>query len=107
MFSWLPDLDDEDDEDEEEEDEVGVKKRKPKRGTPSKTLSGLRNKPLPDKRMLKQRHGKIKGRQVKKSVEEKNSKLKEREKLADLEEAPDNDQEDERNKEEEYENSLM
>lgn len=103
VFSWLPDLDDEDDEDKDD----GVKKRKPKRGTASKTLSGLRNKLLADKKMLKQRDRKIKGRPVKKSVEEKNCKIKESEKQEDLEEAPDNEQKDGRNKEEENENSLV
>lgn len=66
MLSWLPDLDDDDDDDEGDEDgDVRVKKRQPKRRL-VKTLSGLRNKPLPDK-LLKQRDETLKGSKAKKS----------------------------------------
>ncbi|CAL1579811.1 unnamed protein product [Knipowitschia caucasica] len=46
MLSWLPDLDD--------EDEVKLRKRKPKKRRVVKTLSNLRNRPLPDK-LLRQK----------------------------------------------------
>lgn len=72
MFYWLPDLDDDDDDDDEddgnEDGNARLKKRKPKRRRLVKTLSSLRNKPLSDKTLLKQRQEKPKGRQAKNSV---------------------------------------
>ncbi|XP_023131747.1 uncharacterized protein LOC111572337 [Amphiprion ocellaris] len=90
LFWWLPDLDDEDDEDEEDENDGGVKKAKSKRGAQSS--SRLRNKPLPDKKLMKRRDGKLKDRRAKKARDEE---VKERAKKEDPEEADEDEDEDE------------
>lgn len=64
MFQWLPGLDDDED---EEEDDGEVKAIKAKRGAPARTSRGLRNKPLMDKKLMKQREGKLKDRRAKKA----------------------------------------
>ncbi|XP_054623192.1 junctional sarcoplasmic reticulum protein 1 [Dunckerocampus dactyliophorus] len=61
LFWWLPDLDDDDDKDDDG-------KRQARRG-------GLRNKPVPDKKLLKQRDGTLKSRRAKK-VKDQKAKVK-------------------------------
>ncbi|XP_047225481.1 uncharacterized protein LOC124870696 isoform X2 [Girardinichthys multiradiatus] len=63
MFWWLPDLDDED----EEHDNGEIKRRKSKREVTTRTSRGLRNRPLPEKKLLKQRDGKLKDRRARKA----------------------------------------
>lgn len=78
MFWWLPDLDDEDD---EEEDDDGVVRRvKSKRGATARPSRGLRNRPLPDKKLIKQREGKLKERGAKKDRDDGVKDKKERDK---------------------------
>lgn len=60
MFWWLPDLDDED-----------IKGQRSKSGRKARASRGLRNRPLPDKTLLKQRDGKLKDRRATKMKEEK------------------------------------
>ncbi|XP_042353848.1 junctional sarcoplasmic reticulum protein 1 [Plectropomus leopardus] len=101
MFWWLPDLDDEDDEEDDEEDDNGeVKRGKSKKGATAQT-SRLRNKPLTDKKLMKQREGKLKDRRAKKARHEEIKVKKERDKKEEPEEAPDD--EDEGNEEAEPE----
>ncbi|KAK7945738.1 hypothetical protein WMY93_001466 [Mugilogobius chulae] len=70
LLSWLPDLDDDDDDDDEDyKYEERVRKRKPKRRRVVKTLSGLRNRPLPEI-LLKQRKALSNIRQGNKFTEE-------------------------------------
>ncbi|KAM9844627.1 uncharacterized protein ACBR49_011438 isoform 2-T3 [Aulostomus maculatus] len=71
LFWWLPDLDDEDDE-EEEDDDAPVKGRKSKRGAAASR--GLRNKPLPDKKLMKLKDGKLKSRG--KKLKDEDTKIK-------------------------------
>ncbi|KAM7379196.1 hypothetical protein PAMP_004766 [Pampus punctatissimus] len=65
MFWWLPDLDDEEDEDEDNEGDV--KKGKSRIGATARASRGLRNKPLADKKLMKQGEGKLKDRRAKKA----------------------------------------
>ncbi|XP_007574577.1 junctional sarcoplasmic reticulum protein 1 [Poecilia formosa] len=92
MFWWLPDLDDED-EDEEDDDEE-IKRRKSKRGVTRRTSRGLRNRPLPEKKLLKQRDGKLKDRRARKARANKIKDKRGRARKEDPEEAA--DKEDER-----------
>ncbi|XP_035489589.1 junctional sarcoplasmic reticulum protein 1 isoform X1 [Scophthalmus maximus] len=95
MFWWLPDLDDEEDEDEEEEDDDGeVKMGRSKTGAMARTSRGLRNKPLPDKKLMRQRHGKLKERRAKKARDEETKDKKERDKNKQHEEAAGEEDED-------------
>nr|XP_015812723.2 junctional sarcoplasmic reticulum protein 1 [Nothobranchius furzeri] len=87
MFWWLPSLDDEDEDDED------IKRRKSKRGA----SRGLRNKPLPDKKLLKQRDGKLKDRRAKKARDDKIKDKKGKVKIGGHEDAA--DEEDERDEE--------
>ncbi|XP_061695571.1 uncharacterized protein LOC133511015 [Syngnathoides biaculeatus] len=66
LFWWLPDLNDEDD-------------GKRKRGAPNQSLRGLRNRPVPDKKLTKQREGTLQTRRAKKAREQhaKDKKKKE------------------------------
>ncbi|KAM4557466.1 uncharacterized protein V3H82_017231 [Fundulus diaphanus] len=64
MFWWLPDLDDED---EEEDDGEEIKGRKSKRDVTTRPSRGLRNRPLPEKKLLKQRDGKLRDRRARKA----------------------------------------
>ncbi|XP_030016634.1 junctional sarcoplasmic reticulum protein 1 [Sphaeramia orbicularis] len=99
MFWWLPDLDDEDDEEEEEEENDGeVIKGESKK---AKGLRGLRNKPLPDKTLMKKRAGKSRDRRGKKTTDEEISKDKKRTKKEELEEAGNNENEGEENEQKE------
>ncbi|KAM8838257.1 uncharacterized protein ACB058_015029 [Synchiropus picturatus] len=73
MFEWLPDFsdddDDEDDDDEEyENDDGGIKQKKSRRK--ARASSGLRNKPIPNKTLMKQREDKPKRRRAKKQKKE-------------------------------------
>ncbi|XP_017277680.1 uncharacterized protein LOC108239473 [Kryptolebias marmoratus] len=86
MFWWLPDLDDDDDEE--------IKRRKSKSGGTTRAPRGLRNRPLPDKKLLKQRDGKLKDRRARKARDKKLKDKKWRGKMEELEEAA--DEEDER-----------
>ncbi|XP_026170428.1 uncharacterized protein LOC113135009 isoform X2 [Mastacembelus armatus] len=92
MFWWLPDLDDDDEEDEDEEDDDGQVKRGKltKKATP-RASRGFRNKPMPDKNLLKQRGGELKRRGAKKANNEKNKGNKERDKKDELEAEGDED----------------
>ncbi|XP_019117681.1 uncharacterized protein LOC104929672 [Larimichthys crocea] len=98
MFWWLPDLDDdEEDEEEEEDDDIEVKRRKPKRGGTVQTWRGLRNKPLPDKNLMKRRGGKLKNRRAKKVRDEEIKDKNKRDKTEEPEEAVDDEDGDEVN----------
>ncbi|XP_061587073.1 uncharacterized protein LOC133451932 [Cololabis saira] len=69
LLWWLPDLDDEEEEDEDDEE---IKRGKSKRGVTSrtsKTSTGLRNRPLPDKKLLKERRGTLSERRAKRGKE--------------------------------------
>ncbi|XP_067331313.1 junctional sarcoplasmic reticulum protein 1 isoform X1 [Channa argus] len=82
MF-WLPNFDDEDDEMEEENDrdrEWSTKKARASRG--------LRNKPLPEKNLMKQTRGKLKDRRAKKVKDKKAKDKRERERNEELKETP-------------------
>ncbi|XP_037537267.1 uncharacterized protein LOC119414241 [Nematolebias whitei] len=85
MFWWLPDLDD----DEEEEDDAEIKRRKSKTGGTARVSRGLRHRSLPDKKLLKQRDGKLKDRRAKKArdnkIKDKKEKMEEHEEAADEE----------------------
>lgn len=78
MFWWLPDLDDE--EDEEEDDDGVIKRVKSKRGATVRASRGLRNRPLPDKKLIKQREGKLKERRAKKDSDDGVKDKKQRDK---------------------------
>lgn len=94
VFWWLPELDGEEDEDEDDEDVDGeVKRRKSKRGATAQASSRLRNRPLPDKKLMKQRDGKIKDRRAKKGRDEEIKEKKDQ--IEEPEEAVDNEDEDE------------
>ncbi|XP_074507144.1 uncharacterized protein LOC141777083 isoform X2 [Sebastes fasciatus] len=98
MFWWLPDLDDdEDDEDDEDydDDDGQVKRVKSTTGATARASSGLRNKPLPDKKLLKQREGKLKDRRAKKARDEDIREKKEKDKKEEPEEEEAADEEDE------------
>ncbi|CAJ1072049.1 junctional sarcoplasmic reticulum protein 1 isoform X3 [Xyrichtys novacula] len=100
MFWWLPDLDDDDEDDEEEEDyddNGEVKKGKSKTKAPAS--KSLRNKPLPDKKLMKQREGKLKGRRAKKSRDE-DTKDKDKDQTEEPDEEPDDDEAEEGEEEE-------
>ncbi|XP_061654409.1 uncharacterized protein LOC133489398 [Phyllopteryx taeniolatus] len=60
LFWWLPDLDD---------DENDVKRRR--RGATGQSSRGLRNKPVPDKKLMKQSEGTLKTKRAKKAREHK------------------------------------
>lgn len=90
MFWWLPDFDLEEEED-DGEDDGEAKSRKLKRGATARGLRGLRNKPLPDKKLMKQRHGKLKDRRAKKARDEELKAKKGRAKTDDPEDAGDDD----------------
>ncbi|XP_049888455.1 junctional sarcoplasmic reticulum protein 1 isoform X2 [Epinephelus moara] len=93
MFWWLPDLDDDDDDEDDEEDDDGEVKRG-KRGVKARASSRLRNKPLLDKKLLKQRKGKLKDRRGKKARDEETKEKKERDKMEEPEEAGDEDEDE-------------
>ncbi|KAK2822289.1 hypothetical protein Q5P01_022354 [Channa striata] len=84
MFWWLPDFDDEDDEEEEEEND----KQDNRRGSNKKAQASrsFRNKPLPEKNLMKQTHGKLKDRRAKKVKDKKDKDKRERERNKELEE---------------------
>ncbi|XP_060939602.1 junctional sarcoplasmic reticulum protein 1 [Limanda limanda] len=92
MLLWLPDLDDEEDE-EEEDDDVEVKRGRAKGGAMSRTPRGLRNRPLPDRKLTKQRDGKLKDRRVRKARDEQTKDKKKRDE-EELEEAVREEDED-------------
>ncbi|KAM9323382.1 uncharacterized protein KZ484_021482 [Pholidichthys leucotaenia] len=85
MFWWLPDLDDEEDDD--DDDDEGVKRRL-KKGVIARTSRGLRNRPLPDKKLMKQRDGKLKDRRGKKIRDEDIKAKKEMAENEEPEEGP-------------------
>ncbi|XP_051256180.1 junctional sarcoplasmic reticulum protein 1 isoform X2 [Dicentrarchus labrax] len=93
MFWWLPDLDDE--EDEEEEDDEEGKRRKSKSRATAPATRGLRNKPLPVKKLTKPREGKLKDRRAKKDRDEEIQDKKERDKTEEPKEAAGDEDEDE------------
>ncbi|XP_077470465.1 uncharacterized protein LOC144085267 [Stigmatopora argus] len=68
LFWWLPDLDDDDQEDENDGKRTG-------KGTTQRSKS-LRNKPVPDKKLMKQKEGTLKSRRAKKAEETKGEKEK-------------------------------
>ncbi|XP_062261109.1 junctional sarcoplasmic reticulum protein 1 [Platichthys flesus] len=86
MLLWLPDLDDEEDE-EEEDDDVEVIRGRAKRGAMARAPRGLRNRPLPDRKLTKQRDEKLKDRRVRKARGEETKDKKKRDKEEELEEA--------------------
>ncbi|XP_029380903.1 junctional sarcoplasmic reticulum protein 1 [Echeneis naucrates] len=93
MLWWLPDFDDEDDDDGEE------KRGRAKKGAMARTSSGLRNKPLPDKKLMKQRDRKLTKRNMR-ATKTRHEDIKEKEKRnkkkgLEEEEAGDGDEEDE------------
>ncbi|XP_063742271.1 junctional sarcoplasmic reticulum protein 1 isoform X2 [Eleginops maclovinus] len=79
MFWWLPDLDDDEDEEEDDDDDGQLKRVKSKRGA-----SGFRNKPLPDKTLMKPKEGKLKDKRAKKA---RNEEIKDK-KTIDKKEEP-------------------
>lgn len=93
MFWWLPDLDDED-EDEDEDDDPDFKRRKPTRGAKAQALSGLRNKPMPDKKLMKQSVGKPKIRRGKKVKDEETVNRKDGDRQDKTEDAVDEEDEE-------------
>ncbi|XP_057714342.1 junctional sarcoplasmic reticulum protein 1 [Corythoichthys intestinalis] len=74
LFWWLPDLDVDD-----EEDENTVKRK----GKAAQSLKSLRNKPVPDKKLMKKREGTLKTRRAKKAQVAKNEKEKDLLKIHD------------------------
>ncbi|XP_075340364.1 uncharacterized protein LOC142399521 [Odontesthes bonariensis] len=62
MFSWLPNLDD--DEEEDDDDDEEIKRGKSKKGVTTRALRGVRNRPLQDKKLLKQKDGKLKDKRA-------------------------------------------
>lgn len=94
MFWWLPDLDDE--EDEEEDDDGVVKRVKTKRGATAHASRGLRNRPLPDKKLIKQREGKLKERRAKKDSDDGVKDKKESDKK-EVPDKADGDKDEEKN----------
>ncbi|XP_047444370.1 junctional sarcoplasmic reticulum protein 1 isoform X2 [Mugil cephalus] len=92
MFWWLPDLDDEDEEEDDDDEQVG--RGKSRRGVKARATRGLRNKPLPDKKLLKQRDSKLKGRRAKKAwdeeIKEKKGRVKKKE--PEIEDEEDDDE---------------
>ncbi|XP_077369545.1 uncharacterized protein LOC144013971 [Festucalex cinctus] len=58
LFWWLPDLDDDDEDDDDD--------KRTRRGTKAQSSRGLRNKPMPDKKLMKQRKGTLKSMRAKK-----------------------------------------
>ncbi|KAG7523894.1 hypothetical protein JOB18_004310 [Solea senegalensis] len=99
MFWWLPDLDDEDDEEDEEDDDGKAKTRRSKKGAVGRTSRGRRNKPLPDRNLMKRRDGKLKDRRAKKAMDEENKVKTEKDKNQDLKEAAGEEDEDQGNEE--------
>ncbi|XP_012730060.2 uncharacterized protein LOC105934559 [Fundulus heteroclitus] len=95
MFWWLPDLDDEDEE--EEDDDEEIKGRKSKRDVTTRPSRGLRNRPLPEKKLLKQRDGKLRDRRARKARANKIKGKRGRAKKEDPEGAA--NEEDERDEE--------
>lgn len=94
VFWWLPDFDDEDD-DEDEDDSTEVKRVKSKRGTPARSSKGIRNKPLPDKNLMKQREGKLKDKRARKTKGEETKEKMERDKNEEPEEEAEDEEEEE------------
>ncbi|XP_043989764.1 uncharacterized protein LOC122840978 [Gambusia affinis] len=94
VFWWLPDLDDED---EDEDDDEEIKRRKSKREVTRRTSRGLRNRPLPEKKLLKQRDGKLKDRRARKARANKIKDKRGTARKEDPEEAA--DEQDEREEE--------
>ncbi|XP_015249365.1 PREDICTED: nucleolin-like [Cyprinodon variegatus] len=90
IFWWLPDLDDED---EEEDDDEEIKRRKSKRVVTTRTSRGFRNRPMPEKKLLKQRDGKLKDRRTRKAKANRIKDKRGRMKKEDPEEATDKDDE--------------
>ncbi|XP_028449776.1 uncharacterized protein LOC114565749 isoform X1 [Perca flavescens] len=95
MLWWLPDLDDEEDEEDDDDDDGEVKRGKPKRGATARAYRGLRNKPLPDKKLMKPKRGKIKDRRARKARDEEIKDKKERDTKEEPKEAADEEDEDE------------
>ncbi|XP_005920569.1 uncharacterized protein LOC102304341 isoform X1 [Haplochromis burtoni] len=87
VFWWLPDFDDEEEEDDDDDGEV--KRGKSKRGATARGLRALRNKPLPDKKLIKQRDKNLKGRRATKARNEEIKVKKGRDKKGDPEDAGD------------------
>ncbi|CAN9502886.1 unnamed protein product [Ophioblennius macclurei] len=84
MFWWLPDFDDEDEDEADEEDDEGdedeeVKRRKVKQSREARASSSLRNKPLPDQKLMKRREGSLKERRAKKDRKEEEPEEEEEE----------------------------
>ncbi|XP_075953992.1 uncharacterized protein LOC142956339 [Anarhichas minor] len=96
MLWWLPDLDDEEDEDDDDDEQVKIEKSK--RGATARASRGLRNKPPPDKKLMKQREGKFKERRARKAKDEEIKEKKE-----EPEAAADEEDEDEGKEEAEFE----
>ncbi|CAB1456725.1 unnamed protein product [Pleuronectes platessa] len=99
MLLWLPDLDDEEDE-EEEDDDVEVIRGRAKRGAMARAPRGFRNRPLPERKLTKQRDGKLKDRRVRKARGEETKDKKKRDKEEELEEAAREEEEDQGDDEE-------
>ncbi|XP_053739695.1 junctional sarcoplasmic reticulum protein 1 [Synchiropus splendidus] len=91
MFEWLPDFSDDDDEDDDDEeyenDDGGIKQKKSR--SKARASSGLRNKPIPNKTLMKQREDKPKRRRAKKQKKEDTAEKK------DKHEPEDGDEEEE------------
>ncbi|KAM4605293.1 uncharacterized protein ACJ7VT_017571 [Polymixia lowei] len=104
IFWWLPDFDDDDDEDEDDDDDEEAKKGKSNRRAAARASRGLRNRPQPDKKLMKQREGKLKGRRAKRDKDEEvKEKKKESVKRGNLRDAEEEENEDEKNEEEQEE----
>ncbi|XP_042285509.1 uncharacterized protein LOC121909150 [Thunnus maccoyii] len=96
MFWWLPDFDDDEEEDEEDNDEGEVKGGKSRKGATARASRGLRNKPLTDKKLMKQ-GGKLKDKRAKKAKDKETKDKKERDKQDKPEEEAYEEDEDEEN----------
>ncbi|KAM9718720.1 uncharacterized protein ACNS7B_019827 isoform 1-T1 [Menidia menidia] len=91
MLSWLPDLDD-DEEEEDDDDDKEMKRGKSKKGETTRAPSRVRNRPLPDKKLLKQSKVKLEDKRAGKAREEIKGKKK-RVKKEDPEEEEERDEE--------------
>lgn len=93
IFWWLPDLDDE--EDEEDDDDVEDKGVKSRRGATARGSRGIRNKPMPDKKLMKRREGKLKDRRAKRDSGDVTRDKRGKKVEEEPEEAGDEDEENE------------
>ncbi|XP_026230807.1 uncharacterized protein LOC113172170 [Anabas testudineus] len=95
MFWWLPDLDDEEEEEDEEDDDDDdkqVRRGRSMKGAAARASRGFRNKPLPDKNILKQKGRKLKDRRAMKAWDEEIKRKKRRDKEKEFQQAADDEE---------------